>query len=74
MGQTVMIKSSKCGINLVLSPELSFPELLSEIVNRFKESEKFFAKASFAISFASLAPVILSSLVQMVQFTSNTSG
>lgn len=51
MGQTVMIKSSKCGINLVLSPELSFSELLSEIVNRFKESEKFFAKASFAISF-----------------------
>ncbi len=51
MGQTVMIKSSKCGINLVLSPELSFPELLEEIVKKFRESEKFFAKASFAISF-----------------------
>lgn len=51
MGQAVMIKSSKCGINLVLSPELPFPELLGEIIDKFRESEKFFAKASFAISF-----------------------
>lgn len=51
MSQAVIIKSSKCGINLVLDAALSFQELLDEILNRFKESEKFFANASFAISF-----------------------
>lgn len=51
MSQSVIIKSSKCGITLVLDAALSFPELLCEIKNRFKESEKFFANTSFAISF-----------------------
>ena len=51
MNQAVIIKSSKCGITLVLDAELPFSELLDEIVKRFKESEKFFANASFAISF-----------------------
>lgn len=51
MSQAVIIKSSKCGINLVLDASLSFPKLLDEILKRFKESEKFFANASFAISF-----------------------
>lgn len=51
MSQAVIIKSSKCGINLVLDAALPFPTLLEEILKRFKESEKFFANASFAISF-----------------------
>lgn len=51
MNQAVIIKSSKCGINLVLDSALPFSTLLEEILNRFKESEKFFANASFAISF-----------------------
>lgn len=51
MSQAVIIKSSKCGINLVLDAALPFPVLLEEILNRFKESEKFFANSSFAISF-----------------------
>lgn len=51
MSQAVIIKSSKCGINLVLDAGLPFQELLDEILSRFKESEKFFANASFAISF-----------------------
>ena len=51
MSQSVIIKSSKNGINLVLNPELSFEELLDEILKKFQESEKFFADASFAISF-----------------------
>lgn len=51
MSQAVIIKSSKCGITLVLDAALPFQELLDEILNRFKESEKFFANASFAISF-----------------------
>lgn len=51
MSQSVIIKSSKNGINLVLNPELSFEYLLDEILKKFQESEKFFADASFAISF-----------------------
>lgn len=51
MSQAVIIKSSKCGINLVLDQTMPFRELLAEILNRFKESERFFANASFAISF-----------------------
>ncbi len=51
MRQAVIIKSSKCGITLVLDAALPFPELLDEIQKRFRESEKFFANASFAISF-----------------------
>ena len=51
MSQSVIIKSSKNGINLILNPELSFEELLDEILKKFQESEKFFADASFAISF-----------------------
>lgn len=51
MGQAVIIKSSKCGINLVLDAALPFEELLEEILKRFKESEKFFANAAFALSF-----------------------
>lgn len=51
MSQAVIIKSSKYGINLVLNSTLPFEELIEEILQRFKESEKFFANASFALSF-----------------------
>ncbi|MDD6057891.1 MAG: septum site-determining protein MinC [Clostridiales bacterium] len=51
MKQSVMIKSSKCGINLVLHPDLAFEELLEEILQKFQQSEKFFSDAEFAISF-----------------------
>ena len=51
MGQVVIIKSSKSGINLVLDPEMEFETLLSEILNKFQQSEKFFANAEIAISF-----------------------
>lgn len=51
MSQSVIIKSSKNGINLVLDPVLPYADLLDEIRKKFKDSEKFFAHASFAISF-----------------------
>ena len=51
MSQAVIIKSSKNGINLILDAELPFSALLEEILKKFRESEKFFANASFAISF-----------------------
>lgn len=51
MSQSVIIKSSKNGINLVLDPELPYEDLLDEIRKKFKDSEKFFAHAAFALSF-----------------------
>ena len=51
MSQAVIIKSSKNGINLILDANLPFSALLEEILRKFRESEKFFANASFAISF-----------------------
>lgn len=51
MNQSVIIKSSKNGITLVLHPDLPFEQLMNEILLKFQESEKFFANASFAISF-----------------------
>ena len=51
MSQAVVIKSNKYGIHLVLSNEISFKALLDAIVEKFKESEKFFkgAKLEMAI-------------------------
>lgn len=51
MSQTVIIKSNKYGINLVLDPDINFDELLSAIIRKFEESEKFFKNAKMAISF-----------------------
>lgn len=49
--QSVVIKSSKNGINLVLDQKMPFDELLQEIRTKFIDSEKFFKNASIAISF-----------------------
>lgn len=51
MNQAVIIKSEKNGIHLILDEERSFPELLHEIIQKFKESEKFFRNAKVSISF-----------------------
>jgi septum site-determining protein MinC len=51
MNQSVVIKSSRYGINLMLQPDLAFEDLLIEIQNKFEESQRFFADAEFAISF-----------------------
>lgn len=51
MSQSVMIKSNKYGINLVLDSKLPFQELLSDVIEKFKASEKFFENAKLAISF-----------------------
>lgn len=51
MSHAVIIKSSKCGITLVLNPEMPFDTLLEEILKKFQESEKFFSNARFALSF-----------------------
>ena len=51
MSQSVTIKSNKYGINLILSPEATFDELLEAIIEKFKASANFFKNAKLAISF-----------------------
>lgn len=51
MQQPVVLKSNKYGINLILSDDMEFKELLQCIVDKFKESEGFFKNAKMAISF-----------------------
>ena len=51
MAQTVLIKSNKYGINLILDPDIAFADLLEAIIEKFKESEKFFKNSKLGISF-----------------------
>ena len=51
MAQTVMIKSNKYGINLILDPNIAFVDLLKAVIEKFKESEKFFKNSKLGISF-----------------------
>lgn len=51
VNNSVIIKGNKYGINLVLSPEVSFDELKRLIAEKFQESSKFFENAKMAISF-----------------------
>ncbi len=49
MALPVVMKSGKNYLTLVLDPELSFPDLLQEIVAKFLESEKFFGDEPIAV-------------------------
>lgn len=73
MSQAVIIKSNKFGIHLVLNKEMEFQALLRAIIEKFKESEKFFKGAKLAISFEGreLTPEQESAVIDAV--TSNTS-
>ncbi len=51
MSETVIIKSNKYGIHLILDPEVPFGELLHAVSRKFEEAAKFFGKAAVAISF-----------------------
>lgn len=51
MLQTVVIKSNRYGLNLILDKDVPFQELLNGVVEKFRESEKFFKDASLAVSF-----------------------
>jgi septum site-determining protein MinC len=51
MAQSVVIKSNKYGIHLVLDKEVAFKEILDEVASKFKDTEKFFKNAKLAISF-----------------------
>ena len=51
MSQTVILKSNKNGINLILDEKVEFEQLLSDIITKFEEAESFFkgAKIAFVI-------------------------
>ena len=51
MALPVVLKSGKNYLTVVLDDTISFEELLSCIVNKFRESEKFFKDEHFAIMF-----------------------
>lgn len=51
MSQTVILKSNKYGINLILDNDVSFEQLLSDIIDKFEEAESFFKDAKMALSF-----------------------
>lgn len=51
MTKEVVIKSNKYGINLILDDKLSFPELLTAIGEKFRETGNFFKDARMAVSF-----------------------
>lgn len=48
---TVMIKSNKYGLVVILDDKLPFEELLLDIADKFRESGKFFKNAQMAVSF-----------------------
>ena len=49
---SVMIKSNKYGLNVVLDDKIPFPELLLNVAEKFKEASNFFKNAKMAISFS----------------------
>ena len=51
MSQTVILKSNRYGINLILDDKVSFEQLLLDIKKKFKEADNFFKGAKMALSF-----------------------
>ncbi len=51
MKNSVVIKGNKYGIIVVLDKDMPFEELKLQIADKFKESSKFWGKASMGISF-----------------------
>ena len=50
MKNAVIIKSFQNGISVYLNEEIPFPELLEEVIFKFRESRNFFKNAKMAIS------------------------
>ena len=58
--KSVIIKSNKYGLTVILDDKMPFQELLLDIADKFQESANFFRNAKMAVQFASI------SLVHMV--------
>ena len=50
MSNDILIKRNRYGINLILNDQLPFPELVRQVGEKFRESEKFFGNSKVAIS------------------------
>jgi len=50
MKNSVVIKSNKYGLRLLLNQEIPFEELKNKVADKFKESEKFFGSVQMAVS------------------------
>lgn len=51
MKQTVILKSNNSGITLVLDKEVSFEQLVLDVIEVFRENDDFFQNSRFAIAF-----------------------
>lgn len=51
MNNSVIIKGSKNGINVILDETQPFDDIIEELAQKFKSASKFFEKASMAVSF-----------------------
>lgn len=51
MKEKVRLKSFSSGIKIVIDEQASLDEILAEITEKFKESERFFGKAKLAVTF-----------------------
>ena len=51
MRNTVIIKSNAYGLILMLDPDISFEQLLTDTAEKFKEAKKFFHNAKMALTF-----------------------
>lgn len=51
MKSTVLIKSNRYGITVILDDQVAFDELITDVEEKFRDSGKFFEQAKLAVSF-----------------------
>lgn len=51
MKSTVLIKSNRYGITVILDNQIPFDELVTDVEEKFRDSGKFFEQAKLAVSF-----------------------
>lgn len=51
MKSTVLIKSNRYGITVILDNQVAFDELVTDVEEKFRDSGKFFEQAKLAVSF-----------------------
>ena len=51
MANDIVLKSNRYGVNLILNDKVPFPELVKQVGEKFKGTEKFFGNAKMAVSF-----------------------
>ena len=58
MKSSVVIKSNKSGMTVILAPEVPFEELLGDVAKKFEESARFWGSVQMTLTLAGrpLAP------------------